>query len=209
MQHTLLANGQWTYTLDARAEPLAQNQVVSEPITVQLTDGSTTTVTISVTGTNDAAVITGTAGGTVTEDATLVASGSLAAADIDSPATFTPQSASLTYGDVSINAAGQWIYTLRNGDANVQALTSSQHPVETVLVATADGTTQQITITVNGANEAPSAIATPASGAEDAAGIPIVLAGSDVDGSLASFTLTTLPLNGTLFYAGNPVTAGW
>jgi VCBS repeat-containing protein len=205
---TLLANGQWTYTLDARAEPLAQNQVVSEPITVQLTDGSTTTVTISVTGTNDAAVITGRASGTVTEDATLVASGSLAAADIDSPATFTPQSASLTYGDFSINAAGQWIYTLRNGDANVQALTSSQHPVETVLVATADGTTQQITITVNGANEAPSAIVTPASGAEDAAGIPIVLAGSDVDGSLASFTLTTLPLNGTLFYAGKPVTAG-
>jgi len=90
----------------------------------------------------------------------------------------------------------------------VQALTSSQHPTESVTVTTADGTTQQITITVNGANEAPTAIATPASGAEDSAGIPITLAGGDVDGSLASFTVTALPLNGTLFYAGNPVTAG-
>ena len=33
---TLLANGQWTYTLDARAEPLAQNQVISEPVTVMI-----------------------------------------------------------------------------------------------------------------------------------------------------------------------------
>ncbi|WP_371262121.1 VCBS domain-containing protein, partial [Rhizobacter sp. Root404] len=45
----LQSNGQWTYTLDARAEPLAQGQVVSEPITVTLNDGSTTTVTITVT----------------------------------------------------------------------------------------------------------------------------------------------------------------
>jgi len=205
---TVLANGQWTYTLDSRAEPLAQNQVVNEPITVQLTDGSTTTVTITVTGTNDAAVITGTASGTVTEDATLIASGSLAVTDVDSPATFTPQTVSLTYGNFAIDAAGAWTYTLRNTDANVQALTSSQHPVETVMVTTADGTQQQIAITVNGANEAPTAIATPASGSEDAAGISITLSGSDVDGALASFTVTTLPLNGTLFYAGNPITAG-
>ena len=204
----LQANGQWTYTLDARAEPLAQNQVVTEPLTVQLTDGSTTTVTITVTGTNDAAVITGTATGAVTEDAALVAGGSLSATDVDSPATFTPQTLSLTYGNFTIDAAGNWTYTLRNGDANVQALTSSQHPTETVTVSTADGTTQQVTITVNGANEAPSATVTPASGAEDAASIPITLAGSDVDGGIASFTVTTLPLNGTLLYAGNPVTVG-
>ena len=205
---TLLANGQWTYTLDTRAEPLAQNQVVSEPITVQLTDGSTTSVMITVTGTNDAAVITGTAVGTVTEDTTLVATGSLAATDIDSAATFTPQTVALTYGNFVIDAAGHWTYTLRNADANVQALTSSQHPTESVTVATADGTQQQITITVNGANEAPSAIVTPASGAEDSAGIPITLTGSDVDGALASFAVTVLPANGTLLYAGSPVTVG-
>lgn len=205
---TLLANGQWTYTLDARAEPLAQSQIVNEPITVQLTDGSTTTVTVTITGTNDAAVITGTAVGAVTEDTALVANGSLAATDIDSAAAFTPQAASLTYGDFTIDAAGNWTYTLRNADANVQALTSSQHPTETITVATADGTQQQITITVNGANEAPTALVTPANGAEDSTGIPITLAGSDVDGTLASFTVTVLPQNGTLFYAGNPVTAG-
>jgi T1SS-143 domain-containing protein len=205
---TLLSNGQWTYTLDARAEPLAQNQVINEPITVQLADGSTTTVTITITGTNDPAVIIGAASGAVTEDATLAASGTLTATDIDNPATFAPQTVSLAYGNFTIDASGAWTYTLRNGDANVQALTSGQHPTETVSVATADGTQQQITITVNGANEAPTAVVTPASGAEDAAGIPITLAGSDVDGTLANFTIGVLPLNGTLVYAGNPVTAG-
>ena len=37
----LQPNGQWTYTLDVRAEPLTQGQIVTEPITVTLTDGST------------------------------------------------------------------------------------------------------------------------------------------------------------------------
>ena len=205
---TVLANGEWTYTLDARAEPLAQNQVVNEQITVQLTDGSTTTVSITITGTNDAAVITGSASGTVTEDATLVAGGSLAATDIDSAATFVPQNVALTYGDFTIDASGTWTYTLRNADANVQALTSSQHPTETVVVTTADGTQQQITLTINGANETPTAVITPAGGSEDALGIPITLAGNDVDGTLSSFTVGVLPQNGTLFYAGNPVIAG-
>ena len=112
--------------------------------TVHSVDGTAATVTVTITGTNDAAVITGTTTGAVTEDATLVASGSLAATDVDSSAAFTPQTVSLTYGNFTIDAAGSWTYTLRNADANVQALTSSQHPTESVTVTTADGTTQQI-----------------------------------------------------------------
>ena len=113
-----------------------------------------------------------------------------------------------TYGNFTIDASGAWTYTLRNGDANVQALTSSQHPTETFSVTTADGTVQQITVTVNGSNEIPSAIVTPVSGAEDAAGIPVTLAASDVDGSIASFTVTALPANGTLLHGGVPVGLG-
>jgi len=206
------AAGNWTYTLnnaDPAVQALGAGQTLpNEVFVVRSIDGTTANVTVTITGTNDAAVITGTAVGAVTEDATLVASGSLVAADIDSPAAFAPQTVSLTYGDFAIDAAGSWTYTLRNADANVQALTSSQHPTETIIVATADGTQQQITVAVNGANEAPTALVTPANGTEDSSGIPITLSGGDIDGTLASFTVTALPQNGTLFYAGNPVTVG-
>ncbi|MEQ1686591.1 MAG: VCBS domain-containing protein, partial [Burkholderiaceae bacterium] len=204
----LATSGSWTYTLDARAEPLAGGQTVSEPITVTLSDGSTTTVTVSITGTNDAAVIGGTSVGSVTEDGTVSAAGTLTATDVDSPASFVAASSAGVYGDFAVTAAGTWTYVLRNGAANVQALTSAQHPTEIFTVTTADGTSQTVTVTVNGANEAPVAVIMPASGLEDAAGIPVTLSATDVDGSLAFFTITALPANGTLVFGGVPVSVG-
>ncbi|MDB5177477.1 MAG: hypothetical protein JWN75_1145, partial [Candidatus Saccharibacteria bacterium] len=56
-----------------------------------------------------------------------------------------------------------------------------------------------VTITVNPVNDAPIAAAAGASGLEDAASIAITLGGSDIDGSLATFTLDGLPASGTLF----------
>ena len=54
---TLGANGQWSYTLGANAQPLAGGQAASDSFTVSLTDGSTTTITVGITGTNDAPVL--------------------------------------------------------------------------------------------------------------------------------------------------------
>jgi len=211
----LVLNPNGSYTFDpanAAYQSLAAGQqlVLSIPYTVTDDQGatSTATLTITVTGTNDAAVVSGVATGSVTEDGTALAQGTLSASDVDSPATFLAASASGTYGDFVIDAAGAWTYTLRNSDANVQALTSAQHPQETFTVTTADGTTSTVTITVNGANEPPVAVVTPASGAEDSSGIPVLLGGSDVDGSVASFTIGSLPANGTLFFNGLPVTLG-
>ena len=208
-------NADGSYSFDAANaayQSLAAGQVLvlTVPYTVTDDQGATSSanLVITVTGVNDAAVVTGIAAGSVTEDATLLATGNLSATDVDGPATFTAAAVSGTYGNFAIDTAGAWTYTLRNGDANVQALTSSQHPTETFTVTTADGTQQQITVTVNGANEAPVAIVTPASGAEDAAGIPVTLTGSDVDGSIAGFTVTTLPANGTLLFGGVAVTVG-
>ncbi|RVT81900.1 VCBS domain-containing protein, partial [Inhella crocodyli] len=84
----------------------------------------------------DAAVVTGVATGSVTEDGTVLASGTLIVSDVDSATTVVPGSVAGTYGDFTINAAGQWTYTLRNGAANVQALTSADHPVESFTVTT-------------------------------------------------------------------------
>ena len=211
----LTFNADGSYAFDAgnaAYQALASGQVLvlTVPYTVTDDQGATSVanLVITVTGTNDAAVVTGVAAGSVSEDATLVAAGNLSVTDVDSPASFNAVSVAGTYGNFAIDAAGTWTYTLRNGDANVQALTSSQHPTETFNVTTADGTVQQITVTVNGSNETPSAIVTPASGAEDAAGIPITLTGSDVDGTIASFTITALPANGTLMFGGVAVALG-
>jgi hypothetical protein len=51
-------------------------------------------------------------------------------------------------------------------------------------------------------------VITPANGLEDAAGIPITLSATDVDGSVASFTVTSLPANGVLLFGGVPVLVG-
>ena len=208
---TFNANGTYSFNpADPAYNSLAagQTQTITVPYTVTDDQGATSiaTLTITVTGTNDAAVVTGVATGTVTEDGTVLASGTLIVSDVDSATTVVPGSVAGTYGDFTINAAGQWTYTLRNADANVQALTSADAPVESFTVTTADGTTTTVTVTVNGANEAPTVSVTPASGAEDSAGIPISLSGADVDGTVASFTIGSLPANGTLLFNGNPVT---
>ncbi|WP_255992373.1 VCBS domain-containing protein, partial [Chitinolyticbacter albus] len=85
-------NGQWTYTLDNASpavQALVSGETRTESFTVQLNDGSSTTVTVQVQGLNDGAVIAGDASGAVIEDINVTAggklidSGSLTVADAD------------------------------------------------------------------------------------------------------------------------------
>jgi VCBS repeat-containing protein len=113
------ADGSYTYTPGTAAQALNTGDSVQDVFSYQLSDGSltaTANLSITVTGANDAAVITGLATGSVKEDTAgqLTATGTLAATDVDSPATFTPASASGTYGSFSIAADGTWTYALNN-----------------------------------------------------------------------------------------------
>ncbi|UVE18757.1 retention module-containing protein [Pseudomonas sp. LS44] len=209
---TVNADGSYVYVVDAAAvNALPAGATPSETFTVTVRDplgaSDTRDITINVNGANDTATISGVAAGAVTEETTLTATGILTVTDIDSPAAFNAASVSGSYGDFSINSAGAWTYALRNSDANVQALKSSENPVESFTVSSADSTAHTVTVTVNGANEAPTAIVTAASGAEDNA-IPVTLSGGDVDGTLANFTLTALPDNGTLYFNGTALALG-
>ncbi|WP_175130054.1 VCBS domain-containing protein, partial [Achromobacter piechaudii] len=167
---TVDSTGKWTYTLDntsAKVQALAAGQHVTDTITVTVDDGHGGTaqqvITITVNGTNDAPIISGTTSGAVTEDAVQNSvSGQLSKADVDTNDTHTwsvNNDGKGTYGQFSVDATGKWTYTLDNTSAKVQALAAGQHVTDTITVTVSDGhggtATQQVTVTVTGANDAP------------------------------------------------------
>ncbi|PBB31188.1 VCBS domain-containing protein, partial [Mesorhizobium sp. WSM3868] len=157
------ADGAWTYTGNDAHNELTAGQVVTDSFTVTSQDGTATgTVTVTITGTNDAAVITGDASGSVTEASgvangtagTSPATGDLDASDVDSGTDFSVVSNGV-HGTLTINAAGEWSYALNENDAAVQALNAGDPALtDTITVQTSDGTQQNIVISINGANDA-------------------------------------------------------
>ncbi len=98
-------------------------------------DGTAQLVTITINGANDAAVISGTTTGAVTEaggvnnatPGTPIATGDLTSTDVDNPPdAWDAVSASLRsasgYGTYTLTAGGAWTFTLDNTNAAVQAL---------------------------------------------------------------------------------------
>ena len=186
----------WTYKLDndsAQVQALKEGQKVTDTITVTVDDGhggtATQVVTVTITGTNDAAVITpskpGDDAGSVTEDDKLTTGGKLDVTDKDAgEASFKPQTDFKgDHGKFSIDANGNWKYELDNADPKVQALGVGEKLVETFEVVTADGTKGTVTVTINGTNDAPT-IGGVAAGAVKEDGTTTVsgqLTKSDVD----------------------------
>ncbi|MFY2570046.1 retention module-containing protein, partial [Achromobacter ruhlandii] len=165
---TVDGTGKWTYTLDNgsdKVQALRDGETVTDTITVTVDDGhggtATETITVTITGTNDAAVITpskpGDDAGTVEEDGNLTTGGKLDVTDKDAgEATFNPQTdAKGEHGKFSIDANGNWTYTLDNDSPSVQALGVGEKLTETFIVTTADGTESTITVTIDGTNDAP------------------------------------------------------
>ena len=152
------STGHWTYTLNNSAsnvQALAEGDVKTETFVVKSADGTTQNVVITVNGTNDGAVIGGTSTGMTKEDITLTSSGTLTVSDADHDQSSFQAIASQagTYGSFSIDSTGHWTYTLNNSASNVQALAEGDVKTETFAVKSADGTTQNVVITVNGTND--------------------------------------------------------
>ncbi|WP_315127007.1 VCBS domain-containing protein, partial [Comamonas antarctica] len=162
---TIDANGNWTYALDntnATVQALGQGKTLTEVREVFTADGTKTSVTITITGNNDEPTISGTSTGAVTEDGTTTIDGQLAVSDVDSTDSHTwsvNNNGAGQYGSFTVDNTGKWTYTLDNSSAAVQALTAGQSVSDTITVTVDDGNggtdTQQITVTINGANDAP------------------------------------------------------
>ncbi|MBJ6919161.1 VCBS domain-containing protein, partial [Vibrio cholerae] len=165
---SITADGTWTYNVDnSKVEYLGAGETKVETFTVQSVDGTTHDVTVTITGSDDKAVVTpskeGDDAGAVQEDVTTVATGKLDVVDPDAgEAVFVTQTnvADGNWGTFSIDAAGNWTYTLNNEHKDVQALDSQSDPVTRVItVTTADGTTHDVTVTITGSDD--KAVVTP------------------------------------------------
>ena len=157
----LLSNGNWTYTLDQSAvQELDAGDTVTDTIVYTATDKTTQTITVTITGSNDVPVISGTHTGSVTEgnigDAPVTASGTLGISDVDdadSPV-FNAVDSTLganKYGDFVLLSNGNWTYTL--GQSAVQDLDAGDTVTDTIVYTATDNTTQTITVTITGSND--------------------------------------------------------
>lgn len=114
-----MANGQWTYTLDPElAESLDAGVTVTDTITLTDSMGGKHELVISVTGTEDAATLTGDTTGNLVEGVDSSVSGSVSLVDPDSGDVTTIDNTELDgqYGKLTLTD-GEWTYTLTPGAA--------------------------------------------------------------------------------------------
>jgi hypothetical protein len=104
----MTAAGVWTYTLDntnSAVQALNVGGTLTDTFTVTTIDGTARLVTVTITGSNDAAIISGTAIGSVIEAGGITpgiptATGALTDTDVDNPAnTFTAGARCRRYAD--------------------------------------------------------------------------------------------------------------
>src|SRR5206468_4188026 len=125
---TMTAAGVWTYTLNNTnhaVQALNVGGTLTDTFTVTTVDGTAQVVMVTISGTNDAAIISGFKTGTAIEAGgvanttlgTPTATGTLTDTDVDNaPNTFTavtsPTASHAGYGSFTMKTTGEWIYTL-------------------------------------------------------------------------------------------------
>ena len=129
-----LVGGAWTYTLESiHRQDLDAGDVINDTVTLTATDGTTQNITIAITGTDDAPVVTGVFTGAVTEGNVgdvVTASGTIAISDVDgddSP-TFADTTVAGSFGSLVL-VGGAWTYTLDQSPSKTWTpVTSSTTP---------------------------------------------------------------------------------
>ncbi|MFL1404675.1 VCBS domain-containing protein [Marinobacter sp. M1N3S26] len=160
------SDGNWTYRVDnslAEVQSLALGETITESWTVMSADGTdTSTITVTITGTNDLPEISGEATGDVEEDGTLTTSGQLAVDDIDTSNThgWSVEGNTGEYGELTVDSStGEWTYILDNDDARVQALAEGETLTDEITVRVTDNDggydEQVVSVTITGSNDTP------------------------------------------------------
>lgn len=163
-----LNDGVWEYKLDNsrdETQALSAGETVTETFTIQADDGNggidQQEVVITITGTNDDPVVSGTSSGRVVEDLIASAEGQLDAVDPDAGdvITWAVSDGAGVFGSLTIDGSGKWTYSLDNGLVSTQALSSGETQTETFEIVVDDGkggtVTHTISVDVTGTNDTP------------------------------------------------------
>ena len=192
---TLNADGSWSYALDnadPQTQALAQGAPATDVFTYTVTDAngatSSTTLTINITGTNDAPVAVAdtngadavteagvnpgntpfagdpsATGNVLTNDTDVDTGDTKTVSEVNGLAANVGTAVTGTYGSLTLNADGSWTYALDNADPQTQALAQGEPATDvfTYTVTDANGATSSttLTITITGTNDAPVAVA--------------------------------------------------
>ena len=156
----------FSYDAGSQFQSLVQGRTATDTFTYTVTDAgglsSTRTATITIVGSNDAAVVGGTTTSDVHEDENVVngllmASGVLSVTDADAgQAHFVAQASvagDLFGGIFSVDANGAWTWQLANNSPVGQVVPGGASYADSFTVTTADGTTQVVSVNVHGAND--------------------------------------------------------
>ncbi|ODU32494.1 MAG: hypothetical protein ABS93_00265 [Thiobacillus sp. SCN 62-729] len=167
------ANGSYTYTLDnesSSVQSLVQGETVNDVFSYGVSDGLASTpsfLTLSITGSNDAPIVQADTG-SLSEDGVLTATGNVLGNDSDVDAGSmlqlgTPGTFAGTYGSLTLNSDGSYVYTLNNNSNAVQRLGQGETVNDVFSYTATDGITgasSSLTLTTTGRNDAP-VLATP------------------------------------------------
>ena len=118
---SIAADGSWTYTANSAFDNLNVGPVVCRtPSRWRRADGTTSTVKVTINGTNDAAVVIRATVSLAETDAPLTTGGTLTVTDVDSAAAFVAQTnVAGANGTFSIAADGSWTYTANSAFDNL------------------------------------------------------------------------------------------
>ncbi|MCO1335309.1 VCBS domain-containing protein [Microbulbifer sp. OS29] len=143
------ADGSWTYTLDSDlADPIEGTELVVDTFTIGVGNaGTNTTISISITGYDDAYTFNpGSPLATLVVDSKTFAAGTLLLEDIDgNTPTFVESTVSGNYGDFKLFTDGDWEYSL-NAAAN--GLKDGESTEDSLTFQLSDGSTQSVTFSV-------------------------------------------------------------
>ncbi|NWL80573.1 RTX toxin, partial [Pseudomonas taiwanensis] len=171
-------------------------------------DGTETSVTVTIAGTNDAAVLSSASVELDESNLPLSTDGTLSISDVDSPETFEAQTnVAGDYGKFSIDANGAWTYVANSA---FDELNVDDSLTDTFQVFSADGTETSVTATIKGTNDAPTTTPVTLAAIAEDSGTRLItqlqlLAGAqDVDSTgLTASNLQITSGGGTLVSNGN------
>ncbi|MGC2164476.1 MAG: VCBS domain-containing protein, partial [Gallionella sp.] len=145
------ATGKWAYVANSAYDELNVGKSLSESLTVSSSDGTTTTVGITIHGTNDPAILSAPDVHVLETNEPLKLSGKIDIRDVDSPETLAPQkNVKGRNGTFNIDADGQWTYVANSA---FDELNIGRSVSDAFRVYSADNTSTSVRVTIDGTND--------------------------------------------------------